>query len=104
MRKSAVSATWANRTIQASSSASTPSPTPKGRDNGAQQIIIKCIIDLAILTCKMILRTFRKVCIYLSAKAANGHPPQPAVETKVPLKLSAISVMENMVKKECAYH
>uniref|UniRef100_A0A672NS14 Amyloid beta A4 precursor protein-binding family B member 1-interacting protein n=1 Tax=Sinocyclocheilus grahami TaxID=75366 RepID=A0A672NS14_SINGR len=45
VRKAAGSATWANRTIQASSSASTPSPTPK-------------------------------------AKAANGHAPQPAVETK----------------------
>uniref|UniRef100_A0A671QAY8 Amyloid beta A4 precursor protein-binding family B member 1-interacting protein n=1 Tax=Sinocyclocheilus anshuiensis TaxID=1608454 RepID=A0A671QAY8_9TELE len=51
VRKAAGSETWANRTIQASSSASTPSPTPKGRDNGAQPIIIKCIIDLAILTC-----------------------------------------------------
>ncbi|XP_026093327.1 amyloid beta A4 precursor protein-binding family B member 1-interacting protein [Carassius auratus] len=45
VRKAAGSATWANRTIQASSSPSTPSPTPK-------------------------------------AKAANGHAPQPAVETK----------------------
>ncbi|KTG39237.1 hypothetical protein cypCar_00038589 [Cyprinus carpio] len=45
VRKAAGSATWASRSIQASSSASTPSPTPK-------------------------------------ARAANGHAPQPAVETK----------------------
>lgn len=47
VRKAAGSATWTNRTIQASSSASTPSPTPK-------------------------------------AKTANGHAPQPTVETKGP--------------------
>ncbi|KAI2649229.1 Amyloid beta A4 precursor protein-binding family B member 1-interacting protein [Labeo rohita] len=63
VRKAAGSATWAARTIQASSNASTPSPTPK-------------------------------------AKAANGHAPQPAVETKGPSNQTSFPppppLMENL--------
>lgn len=51
----------------------------------------------------MILRTFSKVCICFSAKAANGHAPQPAVETKVPLNLSAVLVMKSMAKNIVLY-